>query len=880
MNDIDMSSCSFITECEDGLTQLQREQNKTSELTIQIQHKQDVIQHLQASVDSLKLQLKEALDAVSATKNTTDQIQLLKDELSEAAEREKSLNREIKRIRSDTEAQFIEHQNEVIEVSKARDDLAQKLQVSQEHIQKLRKDRQLLIDDLETKDQAMETIVTEIQELKLQKKKLRNKTVAIAERLQDAEGRVVQLDNLIDTLENDKSAICQEVETLKTQLSTCRSIITESENTIVSLKNELSVRASCIDALEKEFEAQKNEIEQYGIDRQNIITLLQKAHTGLTITESKIETVTKENENLRNRLKGAKKSGARQSGISQPDISDLSLPFEGAFGDKIRSIFALPQYQPMQRLQLIMTECAKHINILTEKCDTLTKQNHKLSAQVEEQKSGQVQYGQILAALLRDLKNICGIEHDYILPSVNSEEEDQFKAFVIEKTTQIDPFVRDDIIAESQFVPSDIFFTIDMNKRKNAVKELLHPTEIGFSILTAQFLTNVILRRRLDSLNEPLKKIIEISHPTSETPPDIAGIPAYFKKIIDSNDKLKQSRKQIRAAFKKAQNTQIALARADSDQKTRISQLELQNESLTNEVEVLKVKYQVVSNELALKTNECSSLADFAAHIKENVVDQQNETRIRTDRLEAALQEKTKECNTLTSLVRKLQNSIDEITNEQTRKVRHNEGILKQSIVDLQEENEQLERKLQQKKKDAKRMEKALKEQYDASMREAIAGFEASKASFEETIQEMKDKAKHAHEMSRKLVESVNDSERRNQRLIEENSRLSHECKNINVQIATLRQQVAKEKQHVQAQLAAQMMACESKVQAATMEVKSGYEKQIRDLLEYVCENIGHYYDIDENDFNEESLRKVVSHVKDDLDKLAFFQTESTRYNA
>jgi chromosome segregation ATPase len=458
--------------------------------------------------------------------------------------------------------------------------------------------------------------------------------------------------------------------------------------------------------------------------------------------------------------------------------------------------------------------------------------------------------------------------------------EDGFAALVSEKARKQEEIVREDLIKDPQFVPSDIFFTSDIAKRKAAVREFLHPSEVGFSILANQFLTNIILRHKLEGLLGPLAKIQELSQMDIAKDHDISDLPDIVRKLQSKYSALKTGHKQLQAAFKKAHTSQVALAQSDSEQKSKVAQLTLQNENLGNEIEVLKVKFQVAANELSLKTNECANLGEFVQQIRTNVSDQQSDSKQRLERLELELQEKTKECTVLSELIRKFQNTIDSSTNRQIKHSRKQEEVLKQKIVELQAQNESLEEQLNAKKKTAKRNERSLKEQYEASIKEIAGSFEGSKIALEQTVSELKEKANKAREMSKKLAEAISETEAKNHKLTETNAQLSTAQKAAVAQITGLKQQLAKEKQHVQAQIAAQTMACDSKVNAAASDAKATYEKEIQELLDAVIETIGEFYDLDPDDFDSEAFKNVIERVKSDLLKLQVFQSQATQLKA
>jgi chromosome segregation ATPase len=172
---------------------------------------------------------------------------------------------------------------------------------------------------------------------------------------------------------------------------------------------------------------------------------------------------------------------------------------------------------------------------------------------------------------------------------------------------------------------------------------------------------------------------------------------------------------------------------------------------------------------------------------------------------------------------------------------------MKQMITDLQSHIESLEEQLSIKKKTARRNERSLIEQYDSSLRELAAFSESSKASLEQTVDELKEKANKACEFSKQLVESISESEKQNQVFAEENSTLSENQKNFIALVLALKPQLAKKRPHRHAQFASANMFCETKVQVAALQVKSKYEKIAKELLNARVDSVGEFYDLDSN---------------------------------
>ena len=195
----------------------------------------------------------------------------------------------------------------------------------------------------------------------------------------------------------------------------------------------------------------------------------------------------------------------------------------------------------------------------------------------------------------------------------------------------------------------------------------------------------------------------------------------------------------------------------------------------------------------------------------------------------------------------------------------------------MEQQIELLQDELASKKKNAKRTERSLREQYDEAINDVTNHYEESKRSLQKSVDDLKIKAAEARDMTKKLQQTVTETETKNAKLTEDNEALQNEKKALNAQLTAIKQQISKDKQNLQVQLAAQMMACESKIRSATQEVKAEGEKHLKDLFSLIAETFGAFYGFDDSDFNDESLKQVLAHAKEDLIRLQYFQNEATK---
>jgi chromosome segregation ATPase len=547
------------------------------------------------------------------------------------------------------------------------------------------------------------------------------------------------------------------------------------------------------------------------------------------------------------------------------EFPSLSFPFEGDFAERVSSILKLGQLSTIQRIQLFINEVAKNMNENDKVTKELKRKNAEQAHRIREFGDTQPTYCALLHSLLDELKAIA-VTDTQLSGSVPCKNDPRFKQFIADKAAELEPLVKDKVVADSQFIKHDFFTTADAAKRLQAIDQVLEKDDQAFAILASQFLTNQMLKNQLDAIMGTIGKLERISQMDIMQGEDVADLPAIFQRTQEQLSKLKEKYKQLHAVNKKAQGAQVGLAKAEAAAKAKVGQLQGQLENLQNEYDVLKVKFQVATSELHVRA------APIEVQAGPNE-EEHAEVKARTQLLEEALTQKSKECSELSTLLKKLQTTLEDSLKKQNRHFAHQEDSLRKQIIEMQGQLDAMETQLVSKKKSAKRNERSLKEQYDASIRELTAHYEEPKKALLRTIEDLKEKAKAAREMSKKLVDSMSASEQLNQRLQAEGNELKQGQKALKSELAQTKQQTQKELQHIQAQLSAQTLAFESKIHTATAEAKT----HLKGLLEAVSEAIGSYYNVDEAAFSESDFRELLVQLKDDLAKLQLIQFENAR---
>ena len=161
---------------------------------------------------------------------------------------------------------------------------------------------------------------------------------------------------------------------------------------------------------------------------------------------------------------------------------------------------------------------------------------------------------------------------------------------------------------------------------------------------------------------------------------------------------------------------------------------------------------------------------------------------------------------------------------------------------------------------------------------ELTSKLEASNAELTKTLNEIEQKKNELEQVKTNMNQSVSELTTKVSTLEHENNELNNGQKQVNIELSSLKQQMAKDKQHYQCQISAQTMAYETKIQQMQQEMRIQSHKALQNVFSIVQENLGPLYGLDPSDFNEETLKQLVLVVKNDLDKLKYFQNETTQF--
>ena len=873
--DSEYSSDTFTDNEENQFSQ-NSSNGQIEQLKMQNERLQTHNNQLQKTLENVKQQLQEALQYKSSIEQMGENIQALNDKIKETTEQNVKFSKEIQ-IKQAKLEQLEKGSNEIIEkLTNDKNEALKNNQKLSEKLSKIKNERDNYINESEDKNSVIDALQKQVVNAQKKKKKQSEKIQIFAEKNQELQLKVAQLEIENQKLGTENKTFLQEIEDLKLQIGTQKAISEGNENAISTLNEDIKSKIKGIQQFEGTIKQQKTEIEELIEQRDKLVTLLQKMHVSLCRSEEALAAVQQERDMLRQKSSKTEKQFKIQDQMSTAEnsfLQKLNIPFEGELCQECQKIMKYEHYQVQQRIQIMLNEAAKSIQKLKNESNELKNNNKELSKVKEDKEKEANLYKEMLLTLLKDMKSIV-INETQISKMSGVKEDRLFIAYVASKCAELDPLIKDNDSSNNKYIPSYFFFSEDVNERVKTIQSLLQPNDETLSLFVTQFLINAQLKKQLSRALESVPVQANIDEVLASIGlKSVDEVPEFVEKIQQQLTKMKNQRSSIRKALKQAQQAIMQQNKASAETQSQVDELKLSNDALTNERDVLKVRNQVLSNDLLIKENEVKSL--------KGKLELQEKTfgNSAIDQLQAEIESKKAEIDSLKSQIKQLKVALDGAASIQARALKRQESSYQDAINNLQDQLLLMASDNEKKKAKNKKLIRAIQQKHEASISELSSQYEESKQQFNKSIAEMREKTKESQEMSQKLVVSLQESEKKVQSLLAENNKLQTSVKALEIKLTSAQEKLTKEKQNAQSQIAAQSLMNESKVQERVLQIKSEINAQKNALLNLAGRTIGSVYGVDAKTLDEQSFEQLVQQAQKDLEKLRVFQSTPPTYS-
>lgn len=634
-----------------------------------------------------------------------------------------------------------------------------------------------------------------------------------------------------DKLNLVNKSLAEENKMLKLQLEAAHVSHLEARTAWTSINNDANRLTSVIDIFEERLEAQKEEIKTFSNEKQLLIGIIQKLHNSYDMFENQIEKLQEENKKL------------KQQHIKQTeeyvDISKISIPFSGDLSTSCNKIKASTQFTAANRMQMIFNEINKFLSV--------SKPN---KVHYDEKERNNQEIGEICLAFVHELKNL--VLNEQKLNNIAFTNADQsFQYFMESHALQIEK-IENFVIPHS--ISSTIFGPENQENRSKIINKVLNSDLETGTFITALFLINYHLNQQLHRTMNAATKIQNLNEVAQTLGcNDVYQIPKRLEHIQHKIQKLEEYSKKLKSALKNSKQESLNLSNTSSEIQDQVNSLTEENTSLKNQL-------QIVSNELLIKKNDQKSIT-----VMQSTINSYNET---ISRLKQALADKGKENSDLVQENIQLKKSLDFETQRMNYQVSKQVQSMAQQLEVIQSSYQRLRLKQEKSKHNYKKKLEKIKRFYNQEIQNKDATFQQAKSSFESIITELRSKGNQVQALSKRLTDNLSESEQKKQILIEENSHLKMETQTLEAQLRTLKNKLEKEKQILETQSMAKVIAVETKHHDTITEMKAEMAKEKQKFIEYVVKEIGQFYDFNTTDIDELSFNRLIFRVKTDIQQL------------
>ena len=859
----DMSASSCFTDNEDNSEIEKMNVIDAQKLQLENNYLKEENEGLKVALEETKKQLNQALEAAASNQNIRDQIQSLSQQLNQAnIEKERAIN-ELSIYKQNADS-FSSDSS--LSAANSPENITSRLEL-QKKLKKAKDNLRKLINENNAQKQIIDGFQLTQAKMEKRKAKLKENLKNLLTKIKDQENEINKLKDIKNKLEAEQKAVIQENENLKDQNTTYMALSNEAKGTVENLNKELLKQKNANSKFAQLLENQRAEIAKYSDERHEFITLFYSLMRCASSSDSKIDDILKENEDLLKKLKSARGSNDED----KINLSETDIPFDGELKTKCMKILLINQYLPSVRIQMIFNEINQYIRQLTDQLNSTIRESEDIRAQFNIERNGAEKYREMMRSLLKELRNI-SLTDEKINTTAFCDEDRRFIDFMGEQSNYIEPQIASDSdltlspgsSMNTRFYPYNFFGVDDTLQNQQVIRREIKPSEEAFSLFTAQFLLNALLKQRLNKLMEASVKKDELESIIQQIN---GGSLSDLPKLLDSFKyqllRNKSSLKRERDTFKKMQKELIERNKELNETKILANKLKIQNDVLTNKCDLLKVQVDTASNELLMR----SASNDGPT---QSIIASPDHSQFKKE-----IAKKREEIRTLRQTLNNMQLEMTQIQKQKSKSSKRNEEELRDQIAQLQQSLQEALEDNSNLKKKLKKAKKVFIKKVEESAQEYQKKFDESKQSFDEVANTMKEKQKQSHELNDKLLQSLKEREEINQKCQNENIDLQNENKTLQNKMVSMQESITKERQQLKNQMAALQLACDSKCQELLRSTKQTIQNEKEKLFSIMVNGLSSVYKIDCAQFDDDSFARLVDQLKKDIEKLRFFQNAS-----
>ena len=672
-----------------------------------------------------------------------------------------------------------------------------------------------------------------------QARKYRKKCGALSSELEATLGQVSALAVERDKLARDSVVAVEDVKLLKLQLEAAHATHLEAQTAWNAMQMKTKHLENTIETLNEQLENQRAEIAELTEARAKCLNLIEIMHRALCQSESRMADLIVESQKQR----------AVEMKRIEPELRlpECVLPFKGELRERVAAIWKDEQVGAKQRIEAGLNEVCRVIEDLQRQVDARPSVDEKEVARLENENQ---KYRDVLEPLLGSLKQLAATEETAANAAFYTMDASLCQFLARNCFDHAGDCVRNRFSSYGILGEENQYHRIGLVKEISALG-MQEDAFISGLLIVNNYLSKEV-RKLMDCVAqkaemEEAMQVISASNP-AEFSERITDIRNEIVKLVEYKKKLKVVAHQLQDELNSKESE---LANANG----RISDLETENEHLQSELQVFSNKALLNSSTTTTTSRSTSSIVDQRTSALEGKIQM----------LESRLVEKEKELYNFKELHLKTSRQAELTVHELTQKAQ----ALTVKLETIQEAYQQLKMRDLSSKDRYKKKVHTLTKQHMRELSEQRAKLEDAQQMLNTTSTGLQERINQTNTLSKKLADSLAESERRNQALNEEVSNLTASKHKLEARLRALEDRNDKEKQMYQVQATARILAAETRLHESSTKEKTSLLKEINQLTGYIADELGTFYGLSGANLDTETCRQLLIRAKADLSKAA-----------
>jgi uncharacterized phage infection (PIP) family protein YhgE len=614
-------------------------------------------------------------------------------------------------------------------------------------------------------------------------------------------------------------------------------------------------------SLEAVIETQRSEIGKWNLERRRLAELLER-HNQITVAleataeteasrakelEGKAKRLQTDNRKLQEAVARVENGSALMAQITEKLIPRVNNELRVKLGK-----IAHDQLTPISnRIQQIIDEIVAVLN------------RPPPPVQIEPKDDGREQkLMTVLSGLFHAFQS--QFRDEKAIPGLEARDSD-FVEFLASRCIQLDAVLKENEFISPQFISMDFLFNGSLEDRKQILQQIRTSgwdAPATFDLFCAQILVTIAQRHELDVLKQmATEQGIQIEQiQTALGCSDLSTADEIAQKINKKIRNLRTRSHKLQELLK-ARDAYDAEHPSVPEYERTIKSIEAKNAELEKDLQSVVADATALQRELDVKLQQIASLEkSHQALIDESTLHQQKHVD-EISGLEKVIDERNREIRDLHLNLTKLTSD----TEQQLESLRKASKELREKMTSRTEKFKRNLALLEQRKKNveqqmlAKLRAKERQNQEDSS-RMAAAQNELQER-LEAQLQAMREQTQGHHELSQKLSGSLAETEKRNQQLTSEISRLNVAKKSLEVQLKTSGDQLKREAQILASQAAMRAMNAETRFQEELNALKSRFVKEKNELITSVLAEFDQLEQFEDDEISDSAFLRVMEQI-------------------